>query len=44
MASIARNAWTIRPWALGHDAKARGAVILALQRADRSYRLVFGSA
>lgn len=34
----------IRPWALGHDAKARGAVILALQRADRSYRVVFGSA
>jgi glucokinase-like ROK family protein len=35
---------TIRPWALGQDAKARGAVILALQRADRSYRVVFGSA
>lgn len=34
----------IRPWALGQDAKARGAVILALQRADRSYRVVFGSA
>jgi glucokinase-like ROK family protein len=43
MAPIAERL-TIRPWALGHDAKARGAVILALQRADRSYRVVFGSA
>lgn len=34
---------TIRPWALGQEAKVRGAVILALQQADRGYRLVFGS-
>jgi predicted NBD/HSP70 family sugar kinase len=34
---------TIRTWALGQDAKVRGAVILALQQADQSYRLVFGS-
>jgi glucokinase-like ROK family protein len=34
---------TIRTWALGQDAKVRGAVILALQQADRSYRLVFGA-
>lgn len=43
MAPIARRL-VIRPWALGNDAKVRGAVILALQRADRSYRVVFGSA
>ncbi len=43
MASHTRRL-VIRPWALGHDAKARGAVILALQRADRSYRVVFGAA
>jgi predicted NBD/HSP70 family sugar kinase len=34
---------TIRTWALGQDAKVRGAVILALQQADQSYRLVFGA-
>jgi predicted NBD/HSP70 family sugar kinase len=32
---------TVRTWALGQEAKVRGAVILALQSADRSYRLVF---
>ncbi len=32
----------VRPWALGKDAKIRGAVLLALQRSDQYYRLVFG--
>ena len=32
---------TVRTWALGQEAKVRGAVILALQNTDRSYRLVF---
>lgn len=32
---------TIRTWALGQEAKVRGSVILALQNADRSHRLVF---
>jgi predicted NBD/HSP70 family sugar kinase len=31
----------VRPWALGQDAKVRGAVILALQRTQGAYRLVF---
>jgi glucokinase-like ROK family protein len=34
---------SIRTWALGQEAKVRGAVILALQQADQSYRLVFGA-
>ena len=34
---------SIRTWALGQEAKVRGAVILALQQADESYRLVFGA-
>jgi N-acetylglucosamine repressor len=32
---------TVRTWALGQEAKVRGAVILALQNAERSHRLVF---
>jgi predicted NBD/HSP70 family sugar kinase len=31
----------VRTWALGQDAKVRGAVILALQRTQGAYRLVF---
>ena len=34
---------TVRPWALGADSKVRGAVLLALQRSDKYYRVVFGS-
>jgi glucokinase-like ROK family protein len=32
----------VRHWALGADSKARGAVLLALHRSDKRYRVVFG--
>jgi predicted NBD/HSP70 family sugar kinase len=32
----------IRPWSLGQDAKVRGAVLVAMQRAERSVRVIFG--
>lgn len=35
---------TVRTWSLGQDAKVRGAVILALQQTQASYRLVFSGA
>lgn len=38
----ALEALAIRPWALGRDSKVRGAVLLALQNANQSYRVVFG--
>lgn len=32
---------SIRPWALGQEAKARGAVLVAMQNAETYYRLIF---
>lgn len=37
------DALTVRKWSLGQDAKVRGAVLVAMQAAERSMRLLFGS-